>query len=65
MTDSQTWRYERLMQDRLYDVQPGSERARELYDTLRAELDAIWNFIPRQDALRLEVKLETLTGCRK
>lgn len=65
MTDSMTFRMERQICERTYDLRKGSERALDVRESLRAELDAIWRFIPRQDAARLEELIDALCGVPK
>lgn len=62
MTDIRVHRLERQIRERAYDLTAGTERARDVRESLSAELDAVRPFIQRQDALRLEVLIDRLTG---
>lgn len=62
MTDSRVYSFETLLRERTYDLDAGTQRARDTRESLMAELDALRDFIPRQEGLRLEILIERLCG---
>lgn len=62
MTDAQSHHLERLIRERTDDLPAGSARAREVHESLLAELTVIRRYIPRQEAHRLEVLIDRLAG---
>lgn len=65
MTDSRVFSFERLLRERTYDLDAGSERAREVRESLLSELTAIRPYVLRQEALRLEVLIDRVCGWPK
>lgn len=62
--DVRTHHFDRMVRERTYDLTPGTERARDVYASLMAELTALRPFIPRQESVMLEVLVETRCGMK-